>query len=29
MENIIKEIVKEQAWNIRHKVMWPNKSFEY
>lgn len=29
MENTLKEILKEQAWNIRHEVMWPDKSFEY
>ncbi|RAS75375.1 GNAT family N-acetyltransferase [Priestia endophytica] len=29
MEWTIANIEKEQAWTIRHKVMWPNKSIEY
>lgn len=29
MEWTIANIEKEQAWDIRHKVMWPNKSIEY
>lgn len=26
---MIQEITQEQAWQIRHKVMWPNKPFDY
>lgn len=29
MEWTIASVEKEQAWTIRHKVMWPNKSIEY
>ncbi|MGP7816617.1 GNAT family N-acetyltransferase [Niallia sp. 01092] len=25
----IKRISKEQTWELRHKVMWPNKDIEY
>ncbi|HHU20417.1 MAG TPA: GNAT family N-acetyltransferase [Bacilli bacterium] len=26
---MIKEITQEQAWQIRHNVMWPEKPFDY
>ena len=29
METIITTIDKEKAWEIRHKVMWPDKDFDY
>ncbi|THE13058.1 GNAT family N-acetyltransferase [Bacillus timonensis] len=29
MKTIIKTIDKEKAWEIRHKVMWPDKDFDY
>lgn len=29
MTLLIKEINKELAWGLRHKVMWPHKPFEY
>lgn len=25
----IKRIVKEQAWQLRHEVMWPDQEFDY
>lgn len=29
MATIITRIDKEQAWEVRHKVMWPDKEFDY
>ncbi|AST89939.1 GNAT family N-acetyltransferase [Sutcliffiella cohnii] len=29
MVTAIRKISKEEAWKIRHKVMWPDKPFEY
>ncbi|MCT2345101.1 GNAT family N-acetyltransferase (plasmid) [Niallia taxi] len=29
MNIIITNIHKEEAWEIRHKVMWPDKEFEF
>ncbi|MFS0821851.1 GNAT family N-acetyltransferase [Bacillus sp. 1P02SD] len=29
MKTIIKTIDKERAWEVRHKVMWPDKDFDY
>lgn len=29
MSMIIREISPQETWPIRHKVMWPNESFEY
>lgn len=29
METIIKQIEKEQAWHLRHEVMWPEMPFDY
>ena len=29
MHPIIKAISPQETWPIRHKVMWPNESFEY
>ncbi|MFD1778503.1 GNAT family N-acetyltransferase [Fredinandcohnia salidurans] len=29
MATIITRIDKEQAWEVRHKVMWPDKDFDY
>ncbi|MEH7386416.1 GNAT family N-acetyltransferase [Bacillus sp. JJ1521] len=29
METIITKIEKEEAWEIRHRVMWPEKDFDY
>lgn len=26
---MIKKVKQEQVWEIRHKVMWPDKPFEY
>lgn len=28
-ERMIREITKEDAWNVRHRVMWPDKPFDY
>ncbi|QKE75868.1 GNAT family N-acetyltransferase [Arthrobacter citreus] len=25
----IRQVVKEEVWEIRHKVMWPDKAFDY
>nr|WP_309098743.1 GNAT family N-acetyltransferase [Fredinandcohnia onubensis] len=29
MATTITRINKEQAWEVRHKVMWPDKDFDY
>ncbi|WP_099355655.1 GNAT family N-acetyltransferase [Fredinandcohnia onubensis] len=29
MATTITRIDKEQAWEVRHKVMWPDKDFDY
>ncbi|MDR4889753.1 GNAT family N-acetyltransferase [Fredinandcohnia sp. QZ13] len=29
MKTTIKIIDKEKAWEVRHKVMWPDKDFDY
>ena len=29
MDIDIKKISKEQAWRLRHEVMWPDRSFDY
>ncbi|MCE4049195.1 MULTISPECIES: GNAT family N-acetyltransferase [Bacillaceae] len=29
METIISAIHKEKAWELRHKVMWPEKHFDF
>lgn len=29
MATTITRIDKEQAWEVRHKVMWPDKEFDY
>jgi GNAT superfamily N-acetyltransferase len=29
METTITKIDKEKAWELRHKVMWPDKAFDY
>ncbi|WP_218923552.1 GNAT family N-acetyltransferase [Bacillus sp. AFS002410] len=29
MEITIKQVDKEEVWEIRHKVMWPDKPFDY
>lgn len=29
METTITKIGKEKAWELRHKVMWPDRSFDY
>ena len=29
MGTMITKIDKEKAWELRHKVMWPNKAFDY
>ncbi|MDR7080285.1 GNAT superfamily N-acetyltransferase [Neobacillus niacini] len=29
METTITKIDKEKAWKLRHKVMWPDKAFDY
>lgn len=29
MKTTIKKVYKQQVWTIRHKVMWPDKPYEY
>lgn len=29
MNTEIKEVTKEQAWELRHQVMWPSEPFDY
>jgi len=29
METTIRKVNKEEAWELRHKVMWPHKDFDY
>ncbi|MGN7941669.1 GNAT family N-acetyltransferase [Virgibacillus sp. 6R] len=29
METTIRKVDKKEAWELRHKVMWPHKDFDY
>lgn len=29
MKTMVREVDKEEVWALRHKVMWPDKPFDY